>query len=136
MIPVKLLERRSWIREHSAMADDTITVFHNPRCSKSRKTVEILTEKGLAFSLYEYLVERPDLSDLRRVMSALAIDDPREMMRTKEAEYTENNLANASADELLAAMVEHPKLIERPIVIRGDCAIIARPPELVNEFLG
>ena len=130
-----MLERRRWFRDHSGMTDDTITVFHNPRCSKSRKTVEILTEKGFSFSLYEYLDERPRVEALRRVMVALAIDDPRDMMRTKEAVYAEQGLADATTDELLAAMAEHPKLIERPIVIRGDRAIIARPPELVTEFL-
>ena len=118
------------------MSSEAITVYHNPRCSKSRKTVEILAAKGVDFTLFEYLEQRPGVDELRRVMASLAIEDPREMMRTKDDEFAANNLADADADRLLAAMAEHPKLIERPIVIQGDRAIIARPPELVEGFLG
>ena len=117
------------------MSSEPITVYHNPSCSKSRKTVEILTRKDVPFTLYEYLEERPAVDEIRRVMVALGIEDPREMMRTREDAYAANDLAGADADQLLTAMAEHPKLIERPIVIRGDRAIIARPPELVEELL-
>jgi arsenate reductase len=117
------------------MASGPITVYHNPRCSKSRQTVEILSGKGVEFSLFEYLQERPGVDELRRVMAALGIADPRAMMRTKEAEYAANDLADADAERLLAAMAEHPCLIERPIVIQGDRAVIARPPERVEELL-
>ena len=117
------------------MSPDTITVYHNPRCSKSRATIEILEQRGATFELYHYLDENPGVDQLRRVMGLLSIDDPRAMMRVKESEYAENQLAEASAEELLQAMVEYPKLIERPIVIRGESAVIGRPPERILELL-
>ena len=117
------------------MSPDTITVYYNPRCSKSRATVEILEQRGVAFDLYHYLDENPGVDELRRVMGLLSIEDPRAMMRVKESEYVENQLAQASAAELLQAMVEYPKLIERPIVIRGENAVIGRPPERVLALL-
>lgn len=117
------------------MSPDTITVYHNPRCSKSRATVAILEQRGAAFELYHYLDENPGVDQLRRVMGLLSIDDPRAMMRVKESEYADNQLAEASAEELLQAMAEYPKLIERPIVIRGESAVIGRPPERVLELL-
>ena len=117
------------------MSSESITVYHNPQCSKSRATVQILEQRGVAFELYRYLEERPGVDELQRVMGLLAVDDPRAMMRVKEAEYADNALADAGAERLLAAMAEHPRLIERPIVIRGDRAVIARPPERVLEIL-
>ena len=118
-----------------AMSTETITVFHNPNCSKSRQAVDILTARGVEFRLYEYLSGRPSVDELRRVMAALGLTDPRGMMRTKEALYAELELADATAEELFAAMADHPKLIERPIVIRGDRAVIGRPPEQVETIL-
>lgn len=117
-----------------AMSDE-ITVYHNPRCSKSRRLLEILDESAVRFRLYEYLDERPGVDELTRVMGCLGIRDPREMMRTKEQSYVDEDLDSADADRLLQAMAQHPELIERPIVIRANAAIIARPPERVLEFL-
>lgn len=118
------------------MDSESITVYHNPRCSKSRATVQILEERGVDFTLYHYLEESPDVDELRRVMKWLGLEDPRGMMRSKESEYAENQLADADAEGLLAAMARHPNLIERPIVIQGGRAVIARPPERVAELLG
>jgi arsenate reductase (glutaredoxin) len=112
------------------MADD-VEVFFNPRCSKCRTTQGILEERGVDATYVRYLEQAPSRDDLVRVMGLLGIDDPRQMMRTGESEYTELGLADADPDRLLDAMVEHPILIERPIVIRGDRAVIGRPPENV-----
>ncbi len=102
---------------------DAITVYHNPGCSKSRRLVEILAESAVPFELYHYLEERPDVDELRRVMSCLGYDDPRRMIRTKElAAVSGADLDSADADHLLKAMAQHPELIERPIVIRAGAA--------------
>ena len=82
-----------------------------------------------------YLDDRPSAADIRRVMRQLGIDDPRLMMRTGEAVYRDLGLAGEHGDALIAAMVEHPILIERPIVIRGDRAVIGRPPEKLLDLL-
>jgi arsenate reductase len=116
-------------------AGEPITVFHNPACSKNRTVVALLDALGAAPTLYEYLKQRPDAEALRQVMRCLAIEDPRQMMRRGEAVYVERNLDAVGPEELIQAMVECPELIERPIVIQGDRAIIARPPELVREFI-
>lgn len=111
-----------------------VQVYFNPRCSKCRTAWSILEERGVDADQYRYLEAGPDRAEIERVMRLLGIDDPREMMRTGEDVYRELALAGAGADELVEAMVEHPILIERPIVIRGDRAVIARPPERVDEL--
>ena len=117
------------------MADD-VDVWFNPRCSKCRTTQGILEERGVDATYVRYLEQAPSRADLERVMGLLGIDDPRQMMRTGESEYGELGLADADRDRLLDAMVEHPILIERPIVIKGVKAVIARPPEKVLDLLG
>ena len=117
------------------MSDDACTVWFNPSCSKCRGTRDLLAEEGVEASYVEYLQDTPSRAELERVLGLLGFSDPREMMRTGEAEYTSLGLATASRDELLDAMVAHPILIERPIVVRGDRAVIARPPERVRELL-
>jgi arsenate reductase len=117
------------------MADADVTVWFNPNCSKCRGTRDLLDEKGVACELVRYLEDSPSRDELERVMGLLGIDDPRAMMRTGEAVYKDETLADASSDELLDAMVKHPILIERPIVIRGDRAVIGRPPERALELL-
>ena len=112
-----------------------ITVYFNPRCSKCRIARDLLDERGADWEEYRYLEARPDRAEIERVMTLLGIDDPREMMRTGEDVYRELDLAAADRDRLVDAMVEHPILIERPIVIRGDRAVIARPPEKLAELL-
>lgn len=114
----------------------TVTIYHNPRCSKSRQTLTLLQEKGVEPEIVEYLKTPPDTETLKRLLDMLGLD-PRDLMRKKEKEYMENDLANPdlSRDELIAAMVANPKLIERPIVIQGDKAALGRPPESVLEIL-
>lgn len=111
------------------------TVYFNPHCSKCRTTQGILAERGVDAEYVRYLDNAPSRQELERVMKLLGIDDPRQMMRTGEAAYKELGLADADRDRLLDAMTTHPVLIERPIVIRGDHAVIARPPERVLELL-
>ncbi len=116
------------------MSDDETTVWFNPSCTKCRGTRDLLSEQGVEARYVEYLQEAPSRQELERVMGLLGIDDPRQMMRTREDLYAGLGLADANHDELLDAMVVHPILIERPIVIRGDRAVIGRPPERVLEL--
>lgn len=114
-----------------------ITVYYNPRCSKCRTTGGLLDEAGVDWDEYRYLDQAPGRDEIERVMGLLGIEDPRQMMRTGEDVYQELGLADADAegDALIDSMVEHPILIERPIVIRGDRAVIGRPPENVRRLL-
>lgn len=113
-----------------------ITIYHNPRCSKSRQTLALLQEQGIEPQVVEYLKDTPDAEKLTSVITKLGIT-PRELLRTKEAEYKENNLdnTNLSDNDIIKAMIAFPKLIERPIVINGKKARIGRPPEQVLEIL-
>lgn len=111
------------------------TVFFKPDCTNCQTLEGILNERGVEADYVRYLEQAPTREDLERVMKSLGTDDPREMMREKEPVYSELGLENASRDELLDAMVSNPILIQRPIVIRGDRAVIARPPERVSELL-
>ncbi len=111
------------------------TVWFNPRCSKCRTTQGILAERGVEADYFRYLDEPPTAEDIARVMGLLGIDHPRDMARRGEKVWAELDLDDASADAVIAAMVENPILIERPIVIVGDRAVIARPPERVLEIL-
>ncbi len=111
-----------------------VTIFHNPRCSKSRGAMSLLAERGADALVVEYLRDAPTRPELERVLALLGTDDPRAMMRTGEGPYAELGLAEAGRDELLDAMADHPILIERPIVVRGDRAVIARPPERLLEL--
>lgn len=115
----------------------TLSILHNPRCSKSRQTLELLKQKGYEPDVIEYLKTPLNAAQLKDVMVKLGLTDPRKMMRVKEAEYIENDLASAdlTADDLLKAMASFPKTMERPIVITDDAARIGRPPESVLEIL-
>lgn len=110
------------------------SVFFNPRCSNCRTAQAILAERGVDAEYVRYLETAPTRDELERVMGLLGIDDPRLMMREKEAVYTELGLATAGPDELLDAMVANPILIQRPIVIHGNRAVVARPPERLLEL--
>lgn len=112
-----------------------VTIWFNPRCSKCRGADELLRERGIDPDVVRYLDDPPTRDELEGVLSLLGTDDPRQLMRTKEPVYRELRLADADRDRLLDAMVEHPVLIERPVVIRGDHAVIARPPEKLLELL-
>ena len=112
-----------------------VSVWFNPACSTCRTTQAILAERGVDADLFEYLQQRPSRADIERVMGLLGTDDPRDIVRTKEAVYRDLGLADATRDQLLDAMAENPVLIERPIVIRGDRAVVARPADRVLELL-
>ena len=112
-----------------------LTIYHNPRCSKSRQTLALIEESNTPVSIGEYLKTPLSKEKIEQLLSLLDIK-PIDMMRTKEAEFKEMGLKGASDDALIAAMVSTPKLIERPIVESETTAIIGRPPENVNALLG
>ena len=116
------------------MADE-VTMWFNPNCSKCRGAKDILEGEQVSCEIVRYLQDAPSRAELERVMGLLGIDDPRQMMRTGESIYKELGLKDVEGDALLDAMAAHPILIERPIVIRGDRAVIGRPPERVRELL-
>ena len=114
----------------------SVTIYHIPRCSKSRQTLALLQERGVEPTVVEYLKSPPSAAQLDRILKALG-KQPRELMRKKEAAYKEAGLDDEALTrkQLLAAMVEHPSVIERPIVVSGTRAAVGRPPEAVLEIL-
>lgn len=117
------------------MSDPDVTVWFNPGCSKCRTVQGILAERGVGADYVRYLEQAPSREEIESVLALLGNDDPRSIMRTGEARYTELDLAGADRDALLDAMVANPILLERPIVIRGDRAVVGRPPENVLDLL-
>ncbi len=113
-----------------------ITIYHNPRCSKSRQTLAILEDNGIEPTIVNYLTTPPSHQQLDSILRGLNMS-PQEFIRKGEAEYKEQNLNDdsLSRDQLIGAMVNTPKLIERPIVVVGDEIIIGRPPENVLTIL-
>ncbi|MCV2402992.1 arsenate reductase (glutaredoxin) [Marinomonas sp. C2222] len=110
------------------------TIYHNPRCSKSRQTLQLLEENNIQADVRLYLQDTPSKEELETLLAQLGIS-PLELMRTKEAVYKELGLTKDSSDvERLQAMQDHPKLIERPIVIHNNKAKLGRPPENVLEL--
>ncbi|HAU5497787.1 TPA: arsenate reductase (glutaredoxin) [Cronobacter sakazakii] len=114
-----------------------VTIYHNPRCSKSRETLSLLTERGIEPDVVLYLETPPDAATIKTLLNQLGFSQARELMRTKEDLYKTLNLADPSLNEeaLIQAMVDNPKLIERPIVISHGKARLGRPPEQVLEIL-
>ncbi|EGV51351.1 arsenate reductase [endosymbiont of Riftia pachyptila (vent Ph05)] len=114
----------------------SLEIYYNPRCSKCRLTLQLLEEKGETAEVIEYLKTPPSREQLEQILDMLGLQ-PRELMRKKEAEYKELKLADEglSREQLIDAMLTHPKLIERPIVIKDGKAAIGRPPELILEIL-
>lgn len=110
-------------------------IYHNPRCSKSRETLALLEQRGIAPDVVLYLEQAPSVETIRTLLGQLGFTDPRQLMRTKEDLYKELGLAEQSGEALIQAMHQHPKLIERPIVIKNGQARIGRPPEKVLEIL-
>ncbi len=112
------------------------TIYHNPRCSKSRQTLELLQQHELAINVVEYLQTPPDQQQLDELLQALNCQ-PRDLMRKSEAEYKELSLDDdsLSREQLIAAMVENPRLIERPIVSVGGKVAVGRPPENILSIL-
>jgi arsenate reductase len=113
-----------------------LTLYHNPGCSKSRQTLSLLQERGIEPRIIEYLQTPPGAEQIERILELLQLQ-PRELMRSGEAEYRELGLDDPalSRAQLIQAMAEHPQLIQRPIVISGDRAALGRPPETVLELL-
>jgi arsenate reductase len=113
-----------------------ITIYHNPRCSKSRQALQLLEEQGIQPNIVLYLENPPSKRQLQDLLKKLGIG-ARALLRTGEDEYKQQNLADTTLGEaaLIDAMVEHPKLIERPIVVRGAHAAIGRPPENILKLL-
>jgi len=116
--------------------DSKTRIYHNPRCSKSRQTLQLLTDKGVDTDIVEYLNTPPDVETLTEILDMLAIE-PSDLMRRNEDIYKELQLdqQNLSREALIQVMVDNPKLIERPIVISDGKAIIGRPPEKVLEII-
>lgn len=117
------------------MSDPAVTVWFNPRCSKCRTAQGLLAERGIDADYVRYLDQAPSRQDLEHVLALLGSDDPRSICRTGEAIYRELGLSGADRDTLLEAMVTHPILIQRPIAVRGDRAVVARPPERILDLI-
>ncbi len=114
----------------------SVTIYHNPLCSKSRQALQLLRDKGIEPDIVEYLKTPPDKKTLKKLLSMLGMA-PRELVRRKEKEYKELGLADPDVgdDRLLEAMAEHPRLMERPVAVSGDKAALGRPPEKVLDVL-
>jgi len=114
----------------------SVKIYHNPRCSKSRQTLQLLEEQGVQAEVIEYLKTPPTADELDNILTLLDMQ-PRELMRKGEAEYKETGMDNPELDRpaLIAGMVSTPKLIERPIVLANGKAAIGRPPESVLAIL-
>lgn len=114
----------------------SVKIFHNPRCSKSRQTLQLLQEQGVEFEVIEYLKTPPSKVELEDILQKLSMQ-PRDLMRKKEAEYKATGMDNDDLDRdaLINGMINTPKLIERPIVLANNKAAIGRPPEDVLSIL-
>ncbi|MFZ0250087.1 MAG: arsenate reductase (glutaredoxin) [Acidimicrobiales bacterium] len=110
-------------------------LYTNPSCSKCRTALALLAQRHIDADEIRYLDEPPTVADLKALMRLLRIEDPRLMMRTGETVYDEMALADQQGDALLEAISRHPILLERPIFVAGDRAVIARPPERLLELL-
>jgi arsenate reductase len=117
------------------MAEADVVVWYNPRCSKCRGAEQLLAAYGVPAQRVFYLDNPPARSEITRVLELLGTDDPRALIRTGESRYRELGLASASAEELIEAMTRYPELIQRPVVIWADRAVIARPPELLLPLI-
>lgn len=114
----------------------TIKIYHNPRCSKSRQALELLENKGIKPQIILYLENPPSFSEVEKLLKMLALE-PRDIMRKKEEEYAAQNLDDEklSSKQLIEAIVKTPKLLERPIVVKGNKAAIGRPTENILSIL-
>jgi arsenate reductase len=117
------------------MATSGVTIYHNPRCSKSRKTLALLQEQGIEPTVVDYLKNPPDKRELEAITRKLGVK-PKQIVRRGEATFKEHFAGKAlNDDEWLGALAEYPILIERPIVVKGDRAVIGRPPENVIDLV-
>jgi len=112
-----------------------IKIWHNNNCSKSREAKQILEDQNIEFEVFEYLKNTFTKNDIELIMLGMGITDPKDMLRKKEAEYKELDVENKSKDEILDIMVNTPKLVERPIIIKKEKAVIARPMENLTNLL-
>jgi arsenate reductase len=114
----------------------TVTIYHNPSCSKSRRALELIRERGIEPTIIEYLERPPSASELDDILNKLALE-PRALIRTTEPDYAASGLAAPSLtrEQLVLGLAAHPRLIERPIVVNGPRAVVGRPPEKVLELL-
>lgn len=118
------------------MSKSAVTIYHNPRCSKSRQTLQLIRDSGVEPEIVEYLKTPPSAEELDSILSRLTLE-PADVMRRRESAFKELGLADRelTREEAIAVLVENPALIERPIVVKGRKAVIGRPPENVNELL-
>src|SRR5690606_18311119 len=115
--------------------NNMIKIYHNPRCQKSREGLQIIEKSGKDFKIIKYLEENPNESEIREILKLLNIK-PEELIRKNETIWKENFKGKELTDyEIVQTMVKHPNLIERPIVINDDKAVIGRPPQLINSIL-
>ena len=113
-----------------------VTIYHNPRCSKSRQTLALLEEHGITPQVVLYLDSPPDEKTIRNLLGKLNFTSAHDLVRTSEADYKAAGLSrDASSDDIIRAMVRAPKLIERPIVVKGRKAVLGRPPENVLDLI-
>lgn len=106
-----------------------VTLYHNPRCSKSREALALLTARGIEPEIVEYLKTPPDGDEVQRLMQKLGLTSVRQLLRSGEEIYQQRQLADASEEQLIEALCAYPQLLQRPIVINGDRGCIARPAE-------
>ena len=114
----------------------TVKIYHNPRCGKSRQTLQLLKEQGIDLEIIEYLKTPPSAEELNDILQKLGME-PRDLIRKNEAEYKASGLNDESLDRqaLIKGMVKHPIVIERPIVVANNKAVIGRPPKTVLTIL-
>ncbi len=129
------IHNANFIIKDLTMANGEIVIWHNPRCSKSREALKLLESEGLEPEIFRYLDERPTKEQIEEVLKMTGLR-ARDIMRTKEAIYKELGLKDVDDEQkLIEAMAEHPRLIERPIVIKEGKAVLGRPPEKVLELV-
>lgn len=118
------------------MSQEKLVIYHNPRCSKSRETLQILQDNNVEPEIIEYLEQPPTAAELAAIITRLGIG-ARDLLRTTEKIYRDAGLDDSSLteDEIIEAICEHPALLQRPIVVAGDKAIIGRPPARVLEII-
>ena len=112
-----------------------VKIWHNNKCSKSREAKKILEEQNVPHGTFEYLKDNFTTNDIKEIKKMLGISDVKDMLRKKETEYKDLDIANISQDEIIELLVSNPKLIERPIIIKDGKAIIARPMENLTDLL-
>ena len=112
----------------------SVTIYHNPRCSKSRQTLELIREKGVEPQIVEYLETPPSAAELKNILSKLGMSAA-EIVRTKEAKEEGIDVSALDNDALIEALAAHPRAIERPIVVKGAKAVMGRPPQNVINLI-